>query len=460
MPKPAAGAGEGVSRRYDAVIIGSGSGGREVASRLAGAGRSVAIVERELFGGECPFWACMPAKAQLRPLSAAAQAGRVPGVRAEITGQDAVLEFRERVRAHGDDSEKLDEYDGRGIDVVRGVGRLAGPGRVAVGHEVLEARDVVIATGSSAVVPPVDGLAECGYWTHRDVATLGAVPTSAVVLGGGPVGLESAQQLSRLGARVTVIESADRLLDSEEPELGETLAEQLSAEGISIRLGAEATAVRASDSGLELVLDGESLRVERVLVATGRRPAVDGIGLETVGVEPEDGAVPIDESCRVRDGVWAVGDVTGKGLFTHLASYQGRIAAAAILGEPARADYRAVPRSVFTDPETAAVGLTGDAADERGVATVTASVALEEMERSSTYGSEPAGLAGLRARRDDGVIVGGYAVGPHASEWIHVAVMAVKLCATADAVGDTIGQFPTFAESFLTAARRLELSRR
>lgn len=447
-----------MARKFDAVVIGSGSGGREVAAGLARAGRHVAVVERELFGGECPFWACMPAKAQLRPVNAVAEARRVPGVSAALAEREDALEFRERARSYGDDAKKAREYRDLGVEVIRGVGRLAGPGRVAVGGDVLEAPDIVIATGSVTMVPPIDGLEDCGYWTHRDVATLREIPRSVAVIGGGPVGLETAQQLSRLGSRVAVIESASRLLDREEREVGEALAGALTADGITLKVGVAASSVASrSDGGVAITLEGETLEAERIVVASGRRPASDGLGLETVGIEPVDGAVPIDSECGVSAGLWAVGDVTGKGLFTHLASYQGRIALAAILGEAASADYRAVPRSIFTDPEVAAVGLTGTEAAENGIETLAETVELGDMERAATYGEgAAAGRAGLRARVDDGVVVGGYAVGPHASEWIHLAVMAVKLGATTRQVGDAVGQFPTFAESFLNAARRLE----
>jgi dihydrolipoamide dehydrogenase len=426
---------------------------------LAERGLSVAIVERELVGGECPFWACMPAKAQLRPLSAAWEAARVPGVEARLGGFAAIRAFREAVRHGGDDADKVSRYEGMGIDVLRGEGRLDGPGRVRVDGRPIRAGRVVVATGSVTPTPPVEGLAECGYWTHREVAALQEVPASVAVVGGGPVGLEVAQQLRRLGAAVTLVESSRTLLEHEEPELGHLLARSLRDDGVDLRLGVHAEAARPVGDACELRVGGDAIRVERVVVAIGRRPAIEGIGLESVGVDVASGSLTIDATCRIAEDVWAVGDVTGAGMFTHVASYQGRIAADAILGRPRPADYAAVPRSVFTDPEVAAVGLTGPEASARGLDTVRAVARLEDMERATTYGDGVEGVAGLRARRSDGVVVGAFGAGPLASEWIHMGVLAVKAGATAATLADTIAQFPTFAEGLVTAARAIEAER-
>ena len=388
--------------------------------------------------------------------------GLPPGsyrVEARIEGFAPVRAFRERVRHGGDDSEKVTRYEEMGVDLLRGEGRIDGPGRVRVDGRPVRAGRIVVATGSVTPAPPIEGIAECGFWTHREIAALEEVPASAAVIGGGPVGLEVAQQLRRLGSQVVLVDSSSRLLEDEEPELGDLLSRRLREEGIDLRLGIHADAARPAAGGYELDLAGGTVAVERIVLATGRVPAVEGIGLETVGVDVSGGAVTIDATCRVADGVWAVGDVTGAGLFTHVASYQGRIAAADILGEPVPADHTAIPRSVFTDPEVAAVGVAGAEARARGLDTVRGLARLEDMERATTYGDGAEGVAGLRARRSDGVVVGAFGAGPLASEWIHMGVIAVKAGITAATLADTIAQFPTFAEGLVTAARRIEAER-
>lgn len=444
--------------RFDVIVIGSGSGGRAVAGRLADAGRRVAMVESGLVGGECPYWACMPAKTLLRPGEAVAAARRVPGVTAAVSDWDEVAAFRDAVTGGFDDDAKSARYADRGVTILRGRGRLDGPGRVRVDDAAYECDGVVIATGSAPVIPDVPGIEAVGVWSNRETMEMTRVPASAAVLGGGPVGVEIAQMLRRLGSRVTLVESADRVLDGEEPAVGDLLGEALADDGVELLLGATLSEARAAGASTRITVGGAGAReVERLIVATGRRPRVDDIGLESVGVEPGDRGLAVDDRCRVAEGVWAVGDVTDAPSFTHVAAYQGRIVCADVLGRDARADYRAVPRSVFSDPEVAAVGMTAAGAREAGIDAIAADVSLESMERASTYGRGVTGRAGVLADRRERVLVGAYAVGPLAAEWIHFAVLAVRARVPVDVLADTIVQFPTFSEAFATAVRDLEL---
>ena len=447
-----------MSNRFDVIVIGSGSGGRAVAGRLADAGMSVAMVESELVGGECPYWACMPAKTLLRPVEAVGAARRVPGVTAGIESWDQVLGFRDDVTSDLDDARKAALYTDRGVTIIRGHGRLAGPGRVEVDGHAYSTQRVVIATGSATAPPPIDGLEASGYWTNRETMALTAVPDSTAVLGGGPVGIELGQMLSRYGSRVSVIESGERLLAGEEPEVGELLARRLADEGVDVRVGADVTRVVRDGERVRLrFAGGTELEVDRLVVATGRRPRVEDIGLETVGIEPGERGIEVDERCRAAEGIWAVGDVTGEGQFTHVAAYQGRLVCADILGQDARADYRAVPRVVFCDPEVAAVGLTVKRAADAGIETVAARVGLDDVERSRTYGRDVVGCVGVLADARRATLVGAFAVGPLASEWIHMAVLAVKAQIPLDVLRDTIAQFPTFSEALITAVRQLDV---
>lgn len=443
---------------FDVIVLGSGSGGRAAAGRLAAAGLSVAMVESELVGGECPYWACMPAKTLLRAPEAVAAARRVPGVSAEVADLGAVIGFREEVVSGRDDSEKADRYAARGVTIVRGRGRLARRGRVDVEGRTLSAPSLVLATGSAPVIPGIEGLGGTGYWTSREAMAMRSIPASAALLGGGAVGVETGQMLSRLGSSVAIVEPGPRLLPGEDPQVGEWLGRCFREEGIDVLLGAEATAVRREGPATRVTLEtGESRLVERVVVCTGRRARVDDIGLESVGIVPGDSGIEVDERCRAGEGVWAVGDVTGVGQFTHVAAYQGRIAAADILGEPVSADYSAVPRSVFCDPEVAAVGLTASGAREQGIDVAVASISLGDLERATTYGRDIDGIVGVIADRRAAVLVGAHGVGPLASEWMGLAVLAIRARVPVAQLREVILQFPTFSEGLLSAVRQLEL---
>jgi pyruvate/2-oxoglutarate dehydrogenase complex dihydrolipoamide dehydrogenase (E3) component len=443
---------------FDAIVIGSGSGGRAVAGRLADSGLHVAMVEADRVGGECPYWACMPAKALLRAPEAVAAARRIPGVAASIESVDEVIRFREKVVAGRDDAKKVDRYTARGVSIVRGRGRLDGPGRVDVDGRTLSAPRIVIATGSAPVIPPIEGLDASDYWTNREAMETFRIPESAAILGGGPVGVEIGQAFARLGARVTIIEQGARILPDEAPEIGDLLGRYFRAEGIDLVLGGEVIGVARQGLGTRVVIGGHDTRlVERVIVATGRRPRVDDIGLESVGIVPGDTGIEVDERCRAAAGIWAVGDVTGVGQFTHVASYQGRIVCGDILGETVTADYSAVPRSVFCDPEVAAVGMTAVEARAAGIDTAVASVPVGNLERARTYGRGIEGIIGVIADRHAGVLVGAHGVGPLASEWMGMAVVAIRARVPVSVLREVIAQFPTFSEGLVTAVRRIDM---
>lgn len=446
------------AEEFDAVVVGSGPGGRGAASQLVGAGMSVAMVEQELVGGECPFWACIPTKALLRPVEARGEATHVAGLEPPSIRWAEVAEYRDYMNSGLDDSSKAEGFAGKGIEIVRGHGRITGPGSVEAGERTLRSERIVLATGTTSAIPPIDGIDGVDYWTNREATATEAIPASAIVLGGGPVGIELGQLLSRFGARVTIVEAADRLLAREESSVSERLAELLSGEGIELRIGRSAEAVERSGEGVAVRLDdGERLEAERLVMAVGRTPRTDGIGLETVGIEPGERGIEVDEHCRAADGVWAIGDVTGVSPFTHVASYQAQIACADILGEPRRADYRAVPRVVFCDPEVAAVGLTPQGAEEQGLRTVRATVDLASVDRTETYGRGLSGHLGVLADADRELLVGAWAVGPLASEWIHSVVLAIKAEVPIAVLRDTIIQFPTFSEAIGAAVGKLEL---
>ena len=451
-----------MSETFDAVIIGAGPGGEVVADELIEAGRRVAMVERELVGGECPYWACIPSKTLLRPGEAQSEASRSFGVSTPTLDWSDTAAYRDWIVRGLDDAGSVESYEAKGATIVRGTGRIAGPGRVDVDGRVLEADHVVVATGSESSLPPIDGLEGVPYWTNREATTLAEVPGRVLMVGGGPVAVELSQAMSRFGAEVTLVQGADRLVNREDPRVGELIEAVLREEGIDVRAGVRTESARASagSDGPTLVglSDGSELEVDRLVIAAGRTPRIHDIGLENVGVEPGAGSLPIDQGCRLAEGLWAVGDATGVAMFTHLAQYQGRVAAANILGGSRRADYRAVPRVVFSDPEIAAVGLTEAAAREQGVDVVTARVDLAAtLARPVTYERNPRGELGLVADRARGVLVGAWAVSPLASEFIHEAVVAVRAEVPVEVLLDTVRQFPTFAEGMFKALDQLEL---
>jgi len=345
------------------------------------------------------------------------------------------------------------------VRVYKGEAKLAGRGRVQVGGQTIETERVVIATGSDPRIPPIPGLAESGYWTNREATTLKEIPESIVILGGGPVGIELGQFIRRFGAHVTLIQAADRLLPREDPRVSELIADTLRGEGIELHIGVSANQVSASGGHRTVKLDnGEQVSGTELLVAIGRAPRVKDIGLESVGIDPNPRGIKVDERCRAGEGVWAIGDATGVMPFTHVGMYQGRIACADIAGQAARADYTAIPRVVFTDPEIAAVGLTERQATEQGIEIATARVGLADaIARPWTYEKDPRGEIGIIADRQRGTLIGTWIFSPLAGEWIHYAALAIKTHTPLDVLRDTVAQFPTYTEAYLKAIEALEL---
>jgi dihydrolipoamide dehydrogenase len=448
-----------MSERFDAVVIGAGPAGEVAASRLNEQGLRTALIERELVGGECAYWACIPSKTLLRPPEVRFEAKRTAGTSAPEQRWAEVADYRDYMIRYLDDSKQVEGYERSGVRVYKGEAKLAGPGRIEVAGETIEAERVVIATGSDPRVPSIPGLVEAGYWTNRQATTLKEIPSSIVILGGGPVGIELGQFMRRFGADVRIVEAADRLLPREDPRAGELIAETLREDGVELHIGVTASEVSASDGQRSVRLeDGSQISGTELLVAVGRAPRVQDIGLESVGIEPNPRGIQVDERCRAGEGVWAIGDATGVMPFTHVGMYQGRIACQDIAGRPVRADYSAIPRVVFSDPEIAAVGLTEQQASEQGIDVATARVELADaIARPWTYEKDPRGEIGVLADRKRRTLVGAWAVSPLAGEWIHYAALAIKTHTPIDVLRDTVAQFPTYTEAYLKAIEALVL---
>ncbi len=446
------------SEQFDVIVLGAGPAGEVVASRLAARGLSPALVEAELVGGECAYWACIPSKTLLRAPEVAGEGRRAAGVSEPETRFSDIAEYRDYMVRNLDDRDEVRQYEEGGTRVFKDRGTIRGPGEVEVSGNVLHSGRIVVATGSRPLIPSIPGLEETGYWTNREATTLTEVPESAIVLGGGPVGIELAQLLHGFGSRVTLVETADRLLVREEPRVSELLVAALREDGIEVHVGAEVESVGRRGGARAIRTNSEQIEAQQLIVAGGRRPNVDGIGLEHVGIEPSDRGIEVDERCRAAEGVSAVGDVTGAMPFTHAAMYQGRIVFTDICGESARADLTAVPRVVFSDPEVAAVGMTEEQARNAAIDVATQRITLKDsVSRPWTYEREPRGELSRLVDRARRVLVGAWAVAPLTSEWIHYAALAIKAQIPLAVLKDTVAQFPTYTEAYLKALEKLEL---
>ena len=438
------------------VVIGAGSSGEHFvgALRRLDPDVEIVVVERELAGGECSYYACLPTKTLLRSGEVLSAARIAPGAAEAVTGElDAARVFwwRDQVTDGRDDSWHANWISEQGAELVRGEARVARPGVIVAGEREIEYGNLVIATGSSPAVPPVVGLKDVDFWTNREAVWANVAPMSLVVLGGGPVGVELAQFFHRLGASTTIVEPSSHLLARIDSEAGELLRERFEQEGIDVRLEARAERVEALSDRIRIHLSaGDSIETERLLVATGRRPSVEGLGLEQLDVELTKTGVTVDERMRAGDGVWAIGDPTGVALLTHVGKYQARVAAANIAGLDYVADYRAIPAAVFTDPQVASVGSTS------GDGLVTASQRIEGGRLSTYERPKRPGLLKLAADPGKRVVVGAVAVGPEAGEWMGQLTLAVRAEIPIDLLLDTIQPYPTFSEAIFNALQELD----
>ncbi|MET8305437.1 FAD-dependent oxidoreductase [Micromonospora sp. NPDC005173] len=483
----------------DVVVVGLGVGGEEVAGRLAEAGLSVVGIERDLVGGECPYWGCIPSKMMIRAANALAEARRVDGLAGTAQVQPDWAPVAKRIREEAtdtwDDTVAVRRFTDRGGRFVRGSGRLDGPGRVRVGDQVFQARHgIVLGTGTRPSVPPIAGLADTPYWTNHQAIEVEQLPESLLVLGGGAIGLELAQVFARFGVRITVVEALDRVLALEEPEASEVAAAALRADGVEIHTGVRAERVEHDGSRFTLHgAGGAEFTADRLLVVTGRRAHLDELGLDTVGLDATQRYLPVDDRLHVSDGIWAVGDVTGEGAFTHIAMYQAGIVIADVLanarqakagpdasgtasvvggamgaasslgasgssgsaGSVPRADYRALPRVTFTDPEVGAVGLTEGQARERGINVQVGFTKLGSSTRGWIHRVGDEGFIKLIADADQGVLIGATSVGPAGGEVLSALVVAVHAAVPLSQLRHMIYAYPTFHRAIEDALRDL-----
>lgn len=450
----------------DVAILGMGVGGEEVGGRLAAAGRSVLGIEHRLVGGECPYWACVPTKMMIRAGDLLAAAGRVPGMAgsSDVTASWAPVARRLREATDDwDDKAAVDRFTAQGGRFIRGYGRLAGPGRVEVGGEVFAVRTgVVLGVGTAPAVPPIDGLAGTPYWTNREAVETQEVPVSLVVLGGGPVGVEFGQLFARFGSEVTLLEAGERLLAREEPESGELARQALAADGVTVRTRERVVRVEHDGAAFTLHLDPggpdgpRTVTAERLLVATGRRANLADIGLDTVGLDPSARVIEVDDRLRAAPGLWAVGDITGHGAFTHVSMYQADIVVRDILGQGGPgADYRALPRVTFTDPEIGAVGLTEEGARRAGIAVRVGRSDVGSSARGWIHGPGGGGFIKLVQDAGSGLLVGATSAGPAGGEVLSALVVAVHAQVPVEQLRSMIYAYPTFHRAIEPAVREL-----
>jgi pyruvate/2-oxoglutarate dehydrogenase complex dihydrolipoamide dehydrogenase (E3) component len=443
----------------DVVVLGLGPGGEHVAIKLGRAGLDVVGVEERLVGGECPYYGCVPSKMMLAAAREMAATRRVPefGGTAEVHPDWAPVarRIREEATDDWDDTVAVERLEKNGGRLVRGRGVLAGPGRVRVGGTTFVARKgVVLNTGTAPAVPPVDGLEGTPYWTNRDAVAVTELPASLVVIGGGAIGCELAQAFARFGVRVTIVEVADRLVMNDEPEASELLAKAFTDEGIEVLTGVEIASVSHTGDSFTVDLGQRSLTAEKLLVAAGRKPNLDFVGLDTVGLADDLKVVETDERMRAGDKLWAIGDITGKGAFTHVSMYQAAVVVRDVLGQPGPwADYRAVPRVTFTSPEVAALGLSEAAARERGLDVVTSTGDLG----ARGWLAKETGLVKLVADRERRVVVGGCVVGETGGEILSMLEVAVHAELPIETLRSMHFAYPTYHRALEHAFGALEL---
>jgi pyruvate/2-oxoglutarate dehydrogenase complex dihydrolipoamide dehydrogenase (E3) component len=435
----------------DVIVLGLGTSGEDLALQLLYAGLDVVGVEPNLVGGECAYWACIPSKVMIRAANLLQEARRVNGVagRADVVPDwtHVATRIREEVTADWDDSMAAERFESNGGVFVRGRGKLAGPRTVTVGSQTFVAKiGVVVATGSQPLIPPIPGLADVDYWTTHDAIQVETLPGSLVILGGGAVGCELGQVFSRFGVDVTIVEGQDRLLPNEEPEASAVLAAVFESEGVNVRVGARAQAVEATGGGVSVTLeDGTTVTGDRILVALGRTVDLSGLGLESVGLDGQARSVPVDDRLRAADGLWAMGDISGQAMFTHIAVYQATLIAADILGqELPPADYATLPRVTFTDPEVASVGMTEAQAREAGLDVAVTVKYLGATFRGWLHGPGNSGLIKLIGDKSRDVLVGATAVGPHGGEVLGLLSLAVHAEVPLPKIRSMIYAYPTF----------------
>jgi pyruvate/2-oxoglutarate dehydrogenase complex dihydrolipoamide dehydrogenase (E3) component len=437
----------------DVVVVGLGPGGEALASRLAKAGLDVVAVEAELVGGECPYWGCVPSKMFIRAANALAEARRIDGLagHAEVTPDltPVARRIRDEATDDWDDTVAADRLTAAGIRLVRGHGRLAGQRTVEVEtadgvERIVASRGVVLNTGTTPAVPPIEGLADTPYWTNRDALQAMTAPASLVVIGGGAIGLELAQAFARFGSDVVVLEAAPRILGPEEPESSELIAEVLRSEGMDVRAGVSIDGVAHDGERFHVTCDDLTFEAEQLLLAAGRKSRIDAIGLDTVGVDGTGRFVEVDDDQRVADGLWAIGDIVGRGAFTHVSMYQSERAARSILGETQEPYDTSLPRVTFTDPEVGAVGLTEQQARDQGVSVEVTTSPVPSSSRGWIHGPGNEGLVKLVVDTDRDVLVGATSIGPTGGETLAGLAVAVRAEVPMSTLRNSIYAYPTY----------------
>jgi pyruvate/2-oxoglutarate dehydrogenase complex dihydrolipoamide dehydrogenase (E3) component len=437
-----------MSNDVDVVVLGLGPGGESVATQLAQAGLKVVGVDQRLVGGECPYFGCIPTKMMVRAADLVAEGRRVPGIAGDSVVTPSWKPVAERISSEAtadwDDTVAVERLEKAGVEFVRGHGRLVGDRTVEVdGQAYVAGRGVVLNTGTEPAVPPIDGLVDTPYWTNRDAVRAEDVPDSMIVVGGGAIGAEMAQAFSRFGARVTVLEVADRILAPEEPEVSALVTDIFEAEGMEVLAGVTIGSIAHEEGRFRVELDGRLIESEQLLVAAGRRTNLAGLGLDTVGLDPEARFAEVDGRMRAAEGLWAIGDITGKGAFTHMSMYQADVAVRDILDQGGHdADYRAVPRVTFTDPEVGSVGLTEQQARDRGLSVRTGTTDLGASARGWIHQAQ--GLVKVVEDAERGVLVGATCVGPSGGEVLSMLTTAVHAEVPTDTLRSMIYAYPTF----------------